>query len=202
MSSSSQRQPNPLSASVSPSPRELPYQSQAAFSTPLRVLIAEDNPLFALALSTELQEDSRFKLTGHAQNGQEAIDLAQDRSPDIVLLDVTLPDLDGIQVAQTLRTRCPDIKIVMLTCITQIDKVAQALQCGANAYCLKDIDTETLCTVMIETYTGEHTTANVSEPSATETVSSETTRQESLPWIDPAITLLFKNRPQKPSYGH
>jgi DNA-binding NarL/FixJ family response regulator len=109
-------------------------QPQAA---PLRVLIADDHPLFAEALTLTLGADSRLQVAGHAHNGQEAIDLASVLRPDVVLMDLNMPVLDGFEATKGVREVSPETQVVVVTASASPDDSAKALEAGASAYLRK-----------------------------------------------------------------
>jgi DNA-binding NarL/FixJ family response regulator len=81
----------------------------------IRVLIADDHRLFAEALEAILGGDDRITVVGHAGDGREAVRLAQDLQPDVVLMDISMPVLDGIEAARQIRTSDGEARILMLT---------------------------------------------------------------------------------------
>jgi DNA-binding NarL/FixJ family response regulator len=109
-------------------------QSHAA---PLRVLIADDHPLFAEALTLTLEADSRLQVAGHAHNGQEAVDLALELRPDVVLMDLNMPVLDGFQATKGVREVSPETQVVVVTSSASPEDSAKALEVGASAYLRK-----------------------------------------------------------------
>ncbi|MDR1025307.1 MAG: response regulator transcription factor [Treponema sp.] len=114
-------------------------------ASPIRILLADDQQLFVdnlkLMLET-LAEDIR--VTGIAMNGREAIALAEAEMPDIILMDIRMPDMDGVEAAKILHRKYPAIKIVMLTTFLEDDYVEVALKNGAYGYILKNIKSDDL----------------------------------------------------------
>jgi DNA-binding NarL/FixJ family response regulator len=106
-------------------------------AAPLRVLIADDHHLFADALTLTLQADSRLQVVGHAQDGQEAIELASVLRPDIVLMDLNMPVLDGFEATRGVREVSPETQIVVVTSSASHEDSAKALAAGASAYLRK-----------------------------------------------------------------
>jgi DNA-binding NarL/FixJ family response regulator len=103
----------------------------------LRVLIADDHPLFAEALTLTLQAESRLQVAGHAHNGQEAIELASVLQPDVVLMDLDMPVLDGFEATRGVREVSPETQVVVVTASSAPDDSAKALEAGAAAYLRK-----------------------------------------------------------------
>lgn len=116
-------------------------------SRPLRVLIAEDHELTRNGLSFSLHKKG-FIVVGEAANGQKAVELALKEKPDIVLMDLGMPLMDGIEATHRLNRENPDIKVVILTSHQEGDSVYASLAAGADAYCLKDIKVDRLVQVL------------------------------------------------------
>lgn len=110
---------------------------EASPARPIRVLIADDHPLFAEALTITLQADSRLQVAGHAHNGQEAIDLASLLQPDVVLMDLNMPVLDGFEATKGVREVSPGTRVVVVTASASPGDSAKALEAGASAYLRK-----------------------------------------------------------------
>lgn len=105
----------------------------------IRVLIVDDHAVFLEGLVTLLRlEDHEIEVVGTALNGQEALELDAELTPDVVLLDIQMPILDGVEVARRLRQRRPSANILMLTTFNDRSLISDALAAGANGYLLKD----------------------------------------------------------------
>ncbi|MFT3876228.1 MAG: response regulator transcription factor [Propioniciclava sp.] len=118
--------------------------TDALLPRPARILIADDLPLFRRAIAHLLDEQPDLVVVGQAGNGIEAIELAQSLQPDIVLLDVEMPVMDGIAAARRLRALVPDARIVMLTVSEHDDHLMEAIKLGAHGYLLKDLHPDEL----------------------------------------------------------
>jgi two-component system, NarL family, nitrate/nitrite response regulator NarL len=105
---------------------------------PIRVLIADDHRLFAEALEAILAGDERIKVVAHAADGREAVELADDLKPDVVLMDISMPVMDGIEAAQAIRKKKEGACILMLTGSNSRADVDRARQAGAAGYVTKD----------------------------------------------------------------
>lgn len=114
-------------------------EHQSPRDTPVRVLVVDDQQLMREGLTSLLQVQDGIEIVGSAAHGQEAIELALRLQPDVVLLDVRMPVMDGVQAAQILHRELPHCKILMLTTFDDEDYVRQALSVGASGYLLKDI---------------------------------------------------------------
>jgi DNA-binding NarL/FixJ family response regulator len=105
----------------------------------IRVLIADDHRLFAEALEAILDADARIEVVGHAGDGREAVQLADRLDPDVVLMDISMPVLDGIEAAREIRSsRDGGVNILMLTGSNSRADVDRARQAGAAGYVTKD----------------------------------------------------------------
>lgn len=111
---------------------------------PARILLADDLPLFRRAIATLIDEQSDLEVVGQADNGVEAVELAQALRPDIVVLDVEMPVMDGIAAARRLREALPETRIVMLTVWEDDDHLLEAVRLGVHGYLLKDLRPEEL----------------------------------------------------------
>jgi DNA-binding NarL/FixJ family response regulator len=112
--------------------------SPAAAVAPVRVLIADDHRLFGEALEAVLTVDERIQVVGHAYDGQEAVELAQELGPDVTLMDISMPVLDGIEATRKIRRSTPGARVVMLTGSNSRSDVNRARKAGAAAYLTKD----------------------------------------------------------------
>ena len=112
--------------------------------TPLRILLVEDDELFRLGLSTRLQRESSLKIVGEAIDGESAIELTHQTQPDVVLLDVVLPGLGGIEACRQIKQQHPDIPVLVLTSHSQKPLIEQLISAGASGFCLKGIEAKTL----------------------------------------------------------
>lgn len=109
-----------------------------------KLLLAEDQALVAQGLKLMIETDQELKVTGEARNGVEALKLCEKQWFDIAVLDIRMPEKDGLETAREIRKRWPDMKIFMLTTFNDDEYALEALRLGANGYMLKDADAETL----------------------------------------------------------
>jgi two-component system, NarL family, nitrate/nitrite response regulator NarL len=105
---------------------------------PVRVLIADDEPLFVDSVSALLSNDDRVKVIGTASNGQDAVDLASALNPDVTLMDISMPVLDGIEAARRIRLAIPNATILILTGSSIAADVDRARQAGVAGFLTKD----------------------------------------------------------------
>lgn len=113
-------------------------------SRPARVLLADDLPLFRRAIATLIDEQPDLEVVGEAENGLEAVELARALKPDIVVLDIEMPVMDGITAARRLREAVPESRIVMLTVWEDDDHLLEAIRIGVHGYLLKDLHPDEL----------------------------------------------------------
>lgn len=109
-------------------------------SEAMRVVIADDHKLILDGLRRALEDDGGFEVVGQTQTGTEVISLVSETKPDLVVLDVRMPQMDGLACLDEIKGRFPDVKVVMLSASTSQDLVDTALRRGASAYVIKSID--------------------------------------------------------------
>lgn len=110
----------------------------------IRILLVEDHTLTRMGLKTALRRTPDLQVVAEAANGKEAIDQAEQAAPDVMLMDVGMPVLDGIQAAREVLARHPEIRIVMLTQHDNEQDIMASLAAGACGYCLKDVEPQRL----------------------------------------------------------
>ena len=110
----------------------------------VRILVADDHPLTRDGIKAALALDADLEVVAEASDGQEAVDLAEEVRPDVVLMDVRMPVLGGIRATQTISRTVPSARVVMLTVEDSQARVGEAIQAGAAGYLLKDIDAHEL----------------------------------------------------------
>jgi DNA-binding NarL/FixJ family response regulator len=116
----------------------------------IRVLIADDHRLFAEALEAILADDARISVVGHAGDGAEAVRLAEELHPDVVLMDISMPVMDGFQAARAIRDADGNASILMLTGSNARADVDRARRAGAAGYVTKDRGWEELIDAIVE----------------------------------------------------
>jgi DNA-binding NarL/FixJ family response regulator len=124
--------------------------SRTKKSKPLRVLIADDHRLFADALSAILAADERVEVVGQASDGSEAIELAETLDPDVVLMDVSMPVLDGFEATREIRAAREGVQVLMLTGSNSRDDVDRSREAGASGYVTKDRIASELVAAIVE----------------------------------------------------
>lgn len=126
---------------------------------PLKVLIADDERLFRQSLKKLLESEKDIKVVAEAGDGQEAVLRAQDKEPDIALLDVRMPKMDGIKAAKLISNLAPKTKILMLSIHDDDEKIISALRAGAIGYILKDADQKDFIEIIRHTHQGKSHTS-------------------------------------------
>jgi DNA-binding NarL/FixJ family response regulator len=106
----------------------------------IRVLIVDDHAVVREGLRTFLQLQDGIDVVGEASNGTEALEQARRLEPDVVLMDLVMPGLDGVGAMRQLRERSPQIRVIVLTSFLDDDRLMPAIQAGAAGYLLKDVD--------------------------------------------------------------
>jgi NarL family two-component system response regulator YdfI len=113
-------------------------------STPIRILIADDHRIVREGLRLILESQEEFMLVGEAADGAEAVRMAGELHPDAILMDLRMPEMDGITAIENIRGRDPQAAIVILTTYNEDDLMVRGLRAGARGFLLKDTDRETL----------------------------------------------------------
>lgn len=104
------------------------------------VLIIDDHPLFRQGLKDLIQEEADLQLVGEGASGEEALATARDLRPNVVLMDINLPGMNGLQVTRQIRSERLPVGIIMLTAYDDAEQVLHAFRAGASAYCSKDVE--------------------------------------------------------------
>ncbi len=134
-----------------------------------RVLIVEDHPMTLVGLKMLLTKNENITVVGEAANGLEAVSQADQTQPEVILMDIGLPEMDGVEATQRIKASHPGVRIIMLTSKDNERDVFAALSAGADAYCMKGISVEALT-------------------SAIEAV------KEGTAWLDPAVARMVLGR--------
>src|SRR5512133_2651030 len=110
----------------------------------IRILIVDDHPVVRKGMRAMLETEPDLEVVGEGKNGAEAVELFRQTHPDVLLLDLVMPQMDGIEAIQHIRAAEPGARILVLTSFTSNDKVFAAIKAGAAGYMLKDSDPDDL----------------------------------------------------------
>ncbi len=145
---------------------------------PVRVLIADDQTLFRTGLAHLLGEDPRVEIVGQAADGVEATMLAAKLKPDVVLMDLKMPNMDGIEATRQIVEADPAIKVLMLSTFDADNHVIQALKVGAGGYVLKDSRAEAIVSSIVAIMSGERVMAGAVANRVLEMLTGATTPKQ------------------------
>ena len=139
----------------------------------IKTLLVEDHELTRLGLSMILSKESDIELVGEADNGLKGVELAKRLNPDVIVMDIGLPQIDGIEATRRIKAYNQDCKILIFTSKESDDDIFDAFQSGADGYVMKDTSSEQFCTAIKSVYQG-------------------------VAWLDPAIAKLVLTNIQSP----
>src|SRR5262247_3445327 len=114
-----------------------------------RILIADDHRIMREALRSLLEKSGNFECVAEADDGYQAVKLAMELRPDIIIMDIAMPNLNGIEATRQIKSELPEVEVVVLSMHATRTYVLQVLQAGASAYLLKDSDFEELSTALL-----------------------------------------------------
>jgi NarL family two-component system response regulator LiaR len=126
-------------------------------SGPVRVLVVDDHAMVRTGLATFIQVNPDLELVGEARNGQDALSLCERFEPDVILMDLVMPRMDGVTATRAIRERWPRIQVIALTSFHEKELVQDALQAGAIGYLLKDVSSEELAEAIRAAFAGRPT---------------------------------------------
>lgn len=150
----------------------------------IRVLIADDHHVVRRGLLFFLKTQKDIEVVGEAKNGLEAIELADSLKPDIVLMDLVMPEMDGIQATKSIKSKWPNVHVLMLTSFSDKDHVLPAIEAGASGYQLKDIEPDELVESIRLIMRGENTI----HPEATTQLEEGLREEKNLPHVLNTLT--------------
>jgi DNA-binding NarL/FixJ family response regulator len=142
------------------------------------VLIADDQTLFRSGLARLLDVDDRVSVVGEAVDGLEAVKLASSLKPDLVLMDIKMPNLDGIEATRRILADNPKVKVLMLTTFEADNHVIQSLKAGASGYVLKDSQADAIVSSILAVVSGERVMAGAVANRVLEMLTGATTPKE------------------------
>lgn len=128
-------------------------------SDPIRVMIVDEHNMVRRALAMFLRVCSDLELVGEAKNGQEALQMCEQVQPDVVLMDLLMPVMDGMAATRSIRERWPEVQVIALTSFHEQELVHDVLEAGAIGYLLKNITGDDLAAAIRAAYAGQSTLA-------------------------------------------
>jgi len=123
----------------------------------IRVVVVDDHDMLRSGLSVFLRTCEDLELVGEATNGSEAVNICDSLHPDVVLMDLIMPEMDGVTAIRTIRKRHPEIRFLVLTSFDDAELVQTALQAGAIGYLLKNVSVDELANAIRAAYEGKTT---------------------------------------------
>jgi two-component system, NarL family, response regulator LiaR len=151
---------------------------------PIRVLIVDDHAMVRKGLISFLKNKPELELVGEARDGHEAIEYCEQLQPDVILMDLLMPELGGVAATHTIHQRWPRVQVIALTSFQEKELVQDALQAGAIGYLLKNVSGEELAEAIQQAHGGRPTLAPeavqalIQPPSEAETMAADLTRRE------------------------
>jgi NarL family two-component system response regulator LiaR len=128
-------------------------------SEPIRVMIVDDHTMVRRGLSTILRVRPDLELVAEAGNGREALELCKEVQPDVILMDLLMPEMGGPEATRLVREQWPQVQVIALTSFQEKELVREALQAGAISYLLKNVSAEDLAAAIREAHAGRSTLA-------------------------------------------
>lgn len=151
----------------------------------INVMIVDDHPMFRQGLRDLVETDPNLQIVGEAADGESALDMAGRLQPDVVLMDINLPTLNGLQVTRQLKEQLPEINVVMITGYDDAEQVFHAFRAGASAYCAKDISPEELIKIIYAAREGKYVVDQ-----------KEMSHSEMVAWVEERIGRMPGSLPQ------
>jgi len=151
---------------------------------PIRVLIVDDHAMVRKGLVAFLKNEPALELVGEARDGREAIECCEQLHPDVILMDLIMPELGGVAATRTIHQRWPQVQVIALTSFQEKELVQDALQAGAIGYLLKNVSGDELSEAIRQAHGGRPTLAPeavqalIQPPSEAETLAADLTRRE------------------------
>jgi two-component system NarL family response regulator len=167
--------------------------STAIVTRRVRVLIVDDHALFRTGVANIINQENDLYVVAEAANGVEALDAFEKHRPDVTLLDLRMPVMEGVEVVRQIRERDPQAKVIVLTTYDTDEDISRALKAGAKAYVLKDISAEALVACIHDVLSGKTYLA----PAAAAKLAEGVTRLQLTPRELSALRLLADGRANK-----
>ena len=139
----------------------------------IRVMIVDDHDMVRKGLATFLKVNADLELVGEARDGQEALRMCEQVRPDVILMDLVMPEMDGTTATKLIRERWPEVQVVALTSFQEQDLVRKVLQAGAIGYLLKNVTVDDLAEAIRAAHAGQSTLAPEAAQALIQTASQE-----------------------------
>src|SRR5665213_198750 len=124
--------------------------------TPIRIVVADDHPVVRIGVKNMLEDEPGFEVVGQAEDGDDAITQTLELEPDILLLDLQMPRLPGLEAMRAIMSKSPRVKIMLLTSTISTQQIIEALQIGARGIVLKDAVADHLTTAIRAVSSGDY----------------------------------------------
>jgi len=145
---------------------------------PVRVVVVDDQALFRSGLARLLNEDERIEVVGQAEDGLAALNVVAKLKPDVVLMDLKMPNLDGIEATRRMLASNPETKVLILTSFDADTSIIQALKAGAAGYVLKDSQADGIVSSILAVMSGERVMASAVAQRVLDMLTGTTTPKE------------------------
>lgn len=120
----------------------------------IRVLLVDDHPLVIDGIQARLEDEGGIDVVGRASNGQEAIEAARQLQPDVILMDISMPVMNGLEATRVLQAQMPDTRVLILSMHDNREYMVQLIQSGAKGYILKDVSAAEMVSAVETVYKG------------------------------------------------
>lgn len=121
----------------------------------IRIVLVDDHTIIRDGIKATLKDQKNFKVIGEASNGKEAIEFVKLEAPDVVIMDITMPEMNGIEAAEVIARKYPDSKVIILSMHDDETYILKSVEAGAYGYLLKDVDKEEFIKAIKAVYNGE-----------------------------------------------
>ena len=126
----------------------MPSDSTDSADKTVSILIVEDHEFTRMGLKMSLEQIAGLNMIGEAEDGQQGVNKVLELKPEVVLMDIEMPNMDGIEATKQIKEKAPDVRVIMLTSHKSDQTIFAALSAGANGYCLKNISPQQLSSVI------------------------------------------------------
>ena len=160
-------------------------------SQPIRVMLVDDHAMVRRGLATFLMVFDDFNLVGEAESGRSAIQLCAKVLPDVVLMDMAMPEMDGVTTTRLIHQQFPQVRVIALTSFKEGKLIKDALEAGAIGYLLKDVSAEELARAIRAAHSGRATLSPEAEQSLVQTANQPPAPGLDLTWRERVVLALM-----------